>query len=247
MSDTAIALSQRIPIRQSESSAVINLIERAARDPSVDLDKLAKLIELRDRMEAKDAERAFDDAMAQVQSQMRPIAADCDNSQTRSRYASYAALDRVLRPIYTAAGFTLSFNTGDAPLESYVRILCRVSHGGCSREHHIDMPADGKGAKGGDVMTKTHATGSAISYGMRYLLKMIFNISVGDDDGNGAGDIGPVISQVQLQQLISLADEVGADKIRLCKYLKIEALAHLPASRFTQAMDALKSKRKNHD
>lgn len=27
----------------------------------------------------------------------------------------------------------------------------------------IDMPADGKGAKRGDVMTKTHATG----YGMR--------------------------------------------------------------------------------
>jgi hypothetical protein len=50
------------------------------------------------------------------------------------------------------------------------------------------MPADGKGARGNDVMTKTHATGSAVSYGMRYLLKMIFNVSSGeaDDDGNAA-------------------------------------------------------------
>jgi hypothetical protein len=52
------------------------------------------------------------------------------------------------------------------------------------------MPADGKGAKGGDVMTRTHATGSALSYGMRYLLKMIFNVAVGedDDDGNDADE-----------------------------------------------------------
>ena len=49
------------------------------------------------------------------------------------------------------------------------------------------MPADGKGAKGGDVMTKTHATGAAVSYGMRYLLKMIFNVAVGEDDTDGNG------------------------------------------------------------
>src|SRR5690606_15862485 len=51
------------------------------------------------------------------------------------------------------------------------------------------MPADGKGAKGGDVMTKTHAAGSAMSYGQRYLLKLIFNVAIGenDDDGNSAG------------------------------------------------------------
>jgi ribosomal protein L37AE/L43A len=50
------------------------------------------------------------------------------------------------------------------------------------------MPADGKGAKGNDVMTKTHAAGAAGSYGARYLLKGIFNVAIGenDDDGNGA-------------------------------------------------------------
>jgi hypothetical protein len=60
------------------------------------------------------------------------------------------------------------------------------------------MPADGKGAKGGDVMTKTHATGAAVSYGQRYLLKMIFNLAVGevDDDGNGAS--GQTMPEVEL-------------------------------------------------
>jgi hypothetical protein len=72
-----------------------------------------------------------------------------------------------------------------------MRVLCHVSHSaGHERTYQIDMPADGKGAKGGDVMTKTHAAGAAASYGMRYLLKMIFNLAVGEDDtdGNMPGD-----------------------------------------------------------
>lgn len=32
------------------------------------------------------------------------------------------------------------------------------------------------------MMTKTHATGAAMSYGMRYLLKMIFNAAIGEAD-----------------------------------------------------------------
>ncbi|MGN6282127.1 ERF family protein, partial [Frateuria sp.] len=109
-----------------------------------------------------------------------------------SKYATYGKLDKALRPVYTDHGFALSFDTGpDAPADC-VRVLCYVSHrNGHSRTYHVDMPSDGKGAKGGDVMTKTHAVGAGMSYGMRYLLKMIFNVAVGedDDDGNyGASD-----------------------------------------------------------
>jgi hypothetical protein len=117
---------------------------------------------------------------------MRPVAADASNPQTKSKYASYAALDSVLRPIYTKHGFGLSFDTGEGAPTGWVRVLCYVTHaGGHARTYHADMPADGKGAKGGDVMTITHAVGAAMSYGMRYLLKMIFNVAVGEDDRDG--------------------------------------------------------------
>jgi hypothetical protein len=81
---------------------------------------------------------------------------------------------------------SLSFDTGKADEENYVRVLCTVALGRHERSYHIDMPADGKGAKGNDVMTKTHAVGSAVTYGRRYLLLMIFNVAIGenDDDGN---------------------------------------------------------------
>jgi hypothetical protein len=94
-------------------------------------------------------------------------------------------------------------------------------------------------------MTKTHATGSAVSYGMRYLLKMIFNIAVSDrdDDGNAASDSGATVTQVQLNELIALADEVGADKGAFCKYMGVESFAALPAKNFDRAKSALNKKR----
>jgi hypothetical protein len=167
----------------------LTLFERMARDPSVDVDKFERLMAMRERMTARFAKEQFNAAMSAAQKQMRAVGADAYNPQTKSRYASYEALDAALRPLYTEQGFGLSFNTEDCPLPEHVRVACEVSHaGGHSQPYHIDMPADGKGAKGGDVMTRTHATGAAVAYGMRYLLKMIFNVAVGDqdDDGNSA-------------------------------------------------------------
>ena len=176
-----------------EPTTILNIIERASRDPAVDIDKLDRLLAMQERVQAKSARDAFDTAMADAQEAMRAISPDKDNSQTKSKYATYAALDHAVRPIYSRHGFALSFNTGDAPNPNEVRVLCTASHrGGHRQDYKIDMPADGKGPQGANVMTRTHATGAAASYGQRYLLKLIFNLAVGDvdDDGNGAdGDV----------------------------------------------------------
>jgi len=173
----------------NDVAAFIQLIERVARDHSIDIDKLDRLLIMRERENARLAEQAFCAALAEAQTEMQPVFADSNNPQTRSRYASYAALDRAVRPIYTRHGFGLTFNTDDAPGLEQARVICDVCHsGGHTRRYRIDMPVDGKGARGGDVMTKTHAMGSGISYGMRYLLRMIFNLAIDqDDDGNAAG------------------------------------------------------------
>ena len=47
---------------------------------------------------ADEAEQAFNEAMTRAQAEMRPVARDANNPQTRSKYASYVALDRALRP-----------------------------------------------------------------------------------------------------------------------------------------------------
>ncbi len=164
----------------------VSMFERLASNPSVDVDKLERMMAMKERADLRAAEELFNAAMSKAQQAMRPIAADATNPQTRSKYATYAALDSKLRPIYTEHGFGMSFNTGEGAQAEWIRVLCYVTHsGGFARTYHADMPADGKGAKGGDVMTRTHAVGAAMSYGMRYLLKMIWNVAVGEDDRDG--------------------------------------------------------------
>jgi hypothetical protein len=167
----------------------MHLIQMAlAKD--LDLDKLERLISLQRDSDARIAEAQFHAALSIAQSEIGRVATDAKNSQTGSKYATYAALDRAIRPVYTRNGFGLSFSSGEATAET-VNVYCKVSHsGGHVETYMITMPCDGKGARGNDVMTRTHAMGSAMSYGMRYLLKMIFNVVIGedDDDGNGASE-----------------------------------------------------------
>lgn len=173
---------QLVPPAESQ----LQMIERMASNPATNPDTLERLVALYERATARHEEIAFNAAMSAAQKEMRPIAADASNPQTRSKYASYEKLDRGLRPIYTDHGFGVSFDTTDSPLADHTRVLAYVTHAlGHARTYRVDMPSDGKGAKGGDVMTKTHAVGAAMSYGMRYLLKMIFNVAVGEDDVDG--------------------------------------------------------------
>ncbi len=172
-----------------EPATILQVIQNAATNPDVDIEKMERLMVMHERLTEKQSETAFYKAMTAAQAEAPQIFKDQQNKQTHSKYASYEGMDKVLRPIYVKHGFSLSFDTGSEPLEGCVRVLCYVSHeAGHSKTYQCDMPADGKGAKGGDVMTKTHATGSGMSYGQRYLLKLIFNVAFGDDDdGNSAG------------------------------------------------------------
>ena len=229
-------------------ASLLAVISKAASDPAVDIDKMERLIAMQERIQARQAEVEFSQAMNAAQSEMRPIAANASNPQTRSRYATFDKLDRVLRPIYTAHGFSLSFDEGESPKPEHVRVLCYVSHvAGHTRTYHRDMPADGKGAKGGDVMTKTHAAGAAGSYGARYLLKGIWNVAVGDEDDDGNGNRGrkgkepDLVSDADAVLIGQYCQALGGGKLSaLLKAYNVEAIPDLTARQAATALNRLK-------
>lgn len=245
--DRPMQARQATPPATLEPQSIMSAIVSAAQNPDVDPDKMERMMALYERIEAKQAEAQFNVAMNACQKEMRRVQADATNPQTSSNYATYAALDRALRPIYTSHGLSLSFDTGEAA-SGYVRVKCYVAHeSGHSRTYQVDMPADGLGAKGNAVMTKTHAAGSAMSYGMRYLLKLIFNVAVGedDDDGNGAVEVsGPSITDEQLATLRDMLEAKGKKEPKLVDYLKqqkvrINHLGDLPASKYQFVVELL--------
>ena len=149
------------------------------------IDVIERLAALQEKVLMRDAKTDFNNALSRIQATVGRIAPDLLNPQTSSKYASYAAIDRIIRPLYTAEGMSLSFSHGDSPKPDHIRVICVAGLGAYTRTYQIDMPADGKGAKGGDVMTKTHATAAADSYAKRYLVKDVFNLAIGEDDFDG--------------------------------------------------------------
>jgi hypothetical protein len=226
---------------------MFSMIERIMADPSLPIERVNQAFDFYKRVQDDQARKAFTAAMVAAQAEMEPVRKDGYNKQTSSKYATYEALDRAIRPIYIKHGFAPSYKTAASDKTDHVKVvLCLMHKDGFEREYEADMPADGKGAKGGDVMTKTHAFGSALSYGKRYALGGAFNLitTEKDDDGNAAGaNVGP-INEKQLNEIVTLADEIKADKAKFCAFLEIDSLAEIPANKFEKAKAFLNAKKR---
>ncbi len=223
---------------QSETLATI---ERLVTNPDVSIAVLEKLFEVREKEENNYARKAFNSAMSLVQKDTQAIAVNADNPHTRSRYATLAAFDKMLRPIYTKHGLDVFFITGDA-IEGHVNLVCIVSHrDGGERRASLAIPVVTVGPQGKAVMTPTHATVSAVSYGKRTLLGMVFNIAVDkDDDGNAAGS-KPLTGE-ELDELLEICDVKGlsdTQRLKFCEIHKVKAFSEIHSSKFEQAKKAL--------
>ena len=177
-----------IAIKEQEVS-LISMLERMVMSPDIDVTKLEKMLDMQERIINKQAEQDWINAMTQAQADMPDIVATSENKQTVSKYAKYEAVNKQAKPVYVKNGFSLSFGQ-DESVAGTVRVICDVAHqSGHSRRYHVDLEPDTAGIKGTTNKTAVHGVASTLSYGKRYLLVMIFNITIvgEDDDGNSAG------------------------------------------------------------
>jgi ERF superfamily len=233
-----------MPPRQ-EGPPILHVFERALRDVSLPIERAREIYQLQREIEADLAEQEYIRVRSLVEQELEPVAKDASNPQTRSKYATLAAVIAAVRPVYSKHGIVVEFDTADSPRgEAWIRVLAFLSHeSGYKRTYHIDMPADGKGAQGRDVMTRTHATGSAFTYGRRYLLLGIFNIAVEDDDGNAAGkkasakaEPPAMLNEEQEDRLLKAIEDSGRSQSWFRDFAKIDEIHELDPGRLEAAI-----------
>jgi hypothetical protein len=191
----------------------MNLLSVALQNNAA-IDVIERLAALQEKITLKDAEIQFDDALSSCQKQLGRISADATNPQTKSGYASYAKLDKIVRPIYTAEGFAISYGEKDCPTPGKTRFVAYLSRAGVTREYVKDLTPSTKGPKGNDVMTPIHADGAADSYAKRYLLKNIFNIAIGEDDTDGNAQ-PQGLSDEKIKQLgVAIAESTTVESLK---------------------------------
>lgn len=230
----------------SETAAILSLIERAARDPNVDVDKMERLFAMQQQSAERRAKVAFDTAFATMQAELPEIdkrgkivikEKGTEKVIQSTPYALWDDTNRLIKPILTEHGFALSFRIAQTP--ERITTTAVLSHcEGHREETGFSAPIDSTGSK-----NNVQGWGSSMAYGKRYAATALLNITTrGEDDDGKAAGADPTINDDQAIEIRDLIEATGTDEAAFCKYLGTEKLSALPAKDFDRAMMALKKK-----
>lgn len=190
MTDTAI---QRAEPRETapqiaQADPLISMIERVVLDPDADIDKMERLLAMKERVDAQRAKVDFSQAIAMARAEIPPIIKDAtvdftsQKGRTYYKHETLAGIAKQIDPILSQYGLSYRFRTGQGT--GGVSVTCIISHcGGYSEETTLTGVPDTSGSK-----NSFQAVGSAVTYLQRYTLKAALGLSAEiDDDGHGAG------------------------------------------------------------
>lgn len=234
----------------SETAAILSMIERMARDPSVDITRIERLMDMRERIVAQNAKGAYHAALAEMQPEL-PIIRErgkIDIGKGKPQfYALWEDINEAIRPALAKHGFALSFRTNTA--DGKVAVTGILSHrGGHAEETTMQLSADVSGSK-----NAVQAIGSSTSYGKRYTAMALLNLTSGgeDDDGNSAAGAARISEEQFMELRDSLEAIAEAERASVkgtldnfCRVLNVTDLGQLPASRYREARALIDQKRR---
>lgn len=239
-------MSAAITTRNSGELAPASIYEvfRAmAMDPSVDVARLAGLMELQIKAEDRNAEKEFNTAFARLQPTLPRITkrGEIDMGvKGKMSFARYEDLDSAVRPLYSAAGFSLSFIS--EPSDKGIVLVAALAHqAGHSKTSRLQLPPDA-----GAGRNALQALGSSLSYAKRYLTCDLFNIvTVGQDDDATSGDY---ITEKQAMNIEDLMAECSLGEAGRSKFLETfgaKAVSELFKANYAPAINLLCAKRRS--
>jgi len=175
--DSALTKQQPAPLAEPGPMQLMQQALASGTSPEV----IRELVALQQSVERFNWEREerqakidFDNALNECQKQIGRIAPNRER-ENNIMWLDYVGVDKVVRPVYLEAGFSISFSEVESPTEGR-RIKATLSRSGVSKEYFSKLtPA------GNSKMSAADADASGSSRAMRYLLLKIFNIAVGID------------------------------------------------------------------
>lgn len=162
-------------------SQMIEVIERVAMNPDVDVIKMEKLLDMQERILDRQAQQEFDVAMANMQPHLpvvekRGIIYNKDGKTIRSKYAKFEDINKAVKPILCDYGFSMTFSVQQEGNE--IAVTGILSHKAGHRETtSIKLGPDVSGNK-----NAVQAVASSVSYGKRYVMSALLNLIFDEED-----------------------------------------------------------------
>lgn len=224
-----------------ENNAMVSIIDRMAMNPDVPLDRLERMLAMKERLDQQNAKAQFDAAFSQASAEFPDIPLNGENKHQKTKYALLKDILSGVRPVLSRHGLALSFATEVD--ENFVTVTAELSHeGGHSKRNSIPLPRDT-----GAGRNAVQAVGSSQTYGQRYTAQAILGLSLGDDtEDDGAGASAKTsITEGQHLELQDLIKRAGITDDLVCNAEKLDALHELPSARFNAVKTRLETTIKN--
>jgi hypothetical protein len=237
-------------------------IIQAARDPSIDAEKMKTLVDLQMQVEANEARKAFTRAFNALQEELPVINKDGiidhgegttakGNKKLKTKWATYPNIMSVCRPLLRKHGFTLSNVIEPAADASRIVVVGYLEHiDGHSRISRFPLGIDTTGSK-----NNQQGWGSSQQYGMRYNAIALLNIvSEAQQDLDNDGykkkddviDVVRMISAAEVEELKLEIDGTDLTEARVCGGYDVESFKDIPAGKFAEVKRALKAYKAKH-
>lgn len=190
---------QQLPASPAQS--FMSIVERVSMMPDINMDALERMLDMQERIMKRDAESAFNAAMAEMQCEIPTIAERAKGHGT-IKYATLEDISDIVKPIMKTHGFAISFKVEHAAAGLSVTgiLMHRAGH---REETTMLLPIDTSGSK-----NAVQAVGSSTSYGKRYVMCALLNITTRgeDDDAYSAvpSNQEPLITEIQVRQIKAL-------------------------------------------
>lgn len=180
---------QRIDEQPAEvtdySGGLLQVIDRAARDPNTNVENMERLFALYERAQARSAEVAFSQAFAELQPELPTISKNgqiVHNNKVISEFSDWPNINKVIKPILSQFGFGLSFKPVAPQKAGNTALTATLRHRlGFTDEATIELPTDTSGAK-----NAVQGVGSSLTYAKRYAGVLILNLTIDGEDDDGA-------------------------------------------------------------
>jgi hypothetical protein len=224
-------------------SSMLALIDSYARDQSIDVEKFARLLQLRERSEAREAELAFNDAKARIKRNLQGVRfhktrAGPDNAY---RYLPLDEIDKHLGPLLAAESMDLWF-TDELMPNGWILTRGRLKHlpGGHYEDSTMPLPPDTVNK----MKSAIQSIGSTNSYARRYITANIFKIVVIGDDDDGTGGTIDDAQVAYLREMIIQIEKIDPrkDEAAFCKFMRVPKLEDIAYRDYRRATGELEKR-----
>ena len=244
MTTEVVKAEQSVAVQQPEGS-ILAVIARAAADPTVDVAKMTALLDLQERIMARQSEQLFREAMAAFQDEC-PIIIKSRGVKNKNRVIlyHYAPLDEIVaavKALIKRHGFSYQIKT-EFPSPDRVRAICVARHvAGHSEESAVELPLITKT----DIMSAPQVVSGTITFASRRAFCNAFGIMTGDSDTDG-NHPGKPLTREQIDTIEDLIHQAGMnnprDRAKFLEFMAFESVAEIAQAAYPPALNFLQAK-----